>query len=202
MRKFIYGASGHAKVILDNLLSSNIKIEGVYDDNPNLNVFLNQNFLGVLNQINKEDTFIIGIGDNAIRKKISSKVDSYFNAIHKSTTISNFISLGSGNAVMANAIVNSGSKIGNHCIINTAAVVEHDCVLEDFTHVAPNATLTGAVSIGIGTLVGAGTVVLPGIKIGKWVTIGAGSVVTKDIPDYAVVHGTPARIQKYNEPKY
>ena len=103
---------------------------------------------------------------------------------------------------MANAIVNSGSEVGGSGI-NTAAVIEHDCVLEDFTHVAPNTTLTGGVSVGEGTLVGAGTVVLPGIKIGKWVTVGAGSVVTKDqLPDYAVVHGNPAKIQKYKEPKY
>ena len=84
MKKYIYGASGHAKVILDNLLSSNINIDGVYDDDPNLKAFLNQIFLGTLKQINKEDAFIIGIGDNAIRKKICSKMDSYFNAIHKS----------------------------------------------------------------------------------------------------------------------
>ena len=39
---------------------------------------------------------------------------------------------------------------------------------------------------------------IPGKKIGRWVTIGAGSVVTKDIPDYAVAVGHPARVIKFN----
>ena len=62
-----------AKVILDNLISCNLNVDGVYDDNPNLNGFLNQNFLGPLKHINKEDAFIIGIGDNAIRKRLAQK---------------------------------------------------------------------------------------------------------------------------------
>ena len=52
--------------------------------------------------------------------------------------------------------------------------------------------------IGEGALIGAGSVILPGIKIGKWVTVGAGSVVTKDIPDHTIVIGSPAKILKYN----
>jgi acetyltransferase-like isoleucine patch superfamily enzyme len=44
---------------------------------------------------------------------------------------------------------------------------------------------------------GVGSIILPGVKIGKGVVVGAGAVVTKDVPDYAVVVGSPARIIKY-----
>lgn len=51
--------------------------------------------------------------------------------------------------------------------------------------------LCGNVTVGEGTMVGVGTVVIPGIKIGKWCTIGAGSVVIRDIPDGVTAYGNP-----------
>ena len=54
------------------------------------------------------------------------------------------------------------------------------------------------VFVGEGTHIGINATVIQGIKIGKWATIGAGSVVIKDIPDYAVVVGNPGKIIKYN----
>ena len=52
--------------------------------------------------------------------------------------------------------------------------------------------MCGGVSIGRSTLVGAGTIILPNIKVGDNVVIGAGSLVNKDIPDNTRVFGTPA----------
>ena len=49
-----------------------------------------------------------------------------------------------------------------------------------------------------GASIGAGAVILPGISIGENAMIGAGAVVTKDVPPNAVVYGNPAKIQKYN----
>ena len=53
-----------------------------------------------------------------------------------------------------------------------------------------------AVSIGDGSWLGAGTVVLPGANIGKHVAVGANSVVTGTLPDYCVAVGAPARVIK------
>jgi acetyltransferase-like isoleucine patch superfamily enzyme len=43
---------------------------------------------------------------------------------------------------------------------------------------------------------------LPRIKIGNWATIGAGALVLKDVPDYAVVVGNPGKVLRENERKY
>jgi len=52
------------------------------------------------------------------------------------------------------------------------------------------------VTIGDGSWIGAGSVILPGAKIGKHVAIGANSVVTGEIPDFSVAVGAPARVIK------
>lgn len=57
-------------------------------------------------------------------------------------------------------------------------------------------TRLGLVTIGDNVFIGAGTIVLPGVKIGSNVVIAAGSVVNRDVPDNSVVAGTPARVIK------
>ena len=68
----------------------------------------------------------------------------------------------------------------------------------------PNGTLKSAADWHVGTTlvrygaaIGAGTVVVTGVTIGRWALVGSGSVVTKDVPDHAVVVGNPGRILGY-----
>jgi len=175
---YLFGASGHAKVIIDSLKASGKQISGLFDDNPELKDLLGYKVFGPFDEIRLgDDELIISIGLNHIRKKIVEKLPKnirYGNAIHPSSIISEYASLGEGTVVMQGAVIQSSVSIGKHCIINTAASVDHDCIIEDFVHISPNATLCGAVSVGEGSQVGAGAVVIPGIKIGKWSLVAAG----------------------------
>ena len=56
------------------------------------------------------------------------------------------------------------------------------------------------ISIKKGAWVGADSTILPGVTVGKYAIVGSDSVVTKDVPDYAVVVGNPAKVIKYLEP--
>lgn len=191
---YIYGASGHGKVVLDLLSVLNRKVTSFIDDNIELKSF--QGY-GVLNSIPTNASFIIGIGNNRIRKDIANNKGSIIEAlIHPKSTVANKVILGKGTIVVAGVVINCSSVIGSNCIINTASVVEHDCLIEDFVHISPNSTLCGGVTIGTGTHIGAGAVIIPGVKIGSWCTIGAGTVVINDIPDGATAVGNPARIIK------
>lgn len=201
--KYLFGASGHAKVVLDVIESKNINIDGVFDDNKKEDYFQGLPFLGKLksgNQVLNYGEFIIAIGNNKIRKEIVNNTNAkYFSVCHTNSFISRFSEIGEGTVVMNNATINSEAKIGRHCIINTASIIEHDCVIEDFSHISPNATLTGNVKVGEGTHIGAGAIVIPNTTIGKWCVIGAGAVILKDIPDYSTVVGNPGRIIKINK---
>lgn len=199
--KYLFGASGHCKVIVDVLKSKKIDVASIFDDQP-----LTPTLVGIpvlvaskINASVKGDV-IVSVGNNSIRKKIVGKINSsFFTAIHSRALVSNEATIDEGTVIMAGAIVNSCAKIGKHCIINTGAIVEHDCVINDYVHISPNVSLAGNVFVGEGSHIGIGSCIIQGVKIGKWVTVGAGAVIIKDIPDYAVVVGNPGRIIKYNK---
>lgn len=191
---YLYGASGHAKVIIDILRANQIEINGLVDDNPNVQELLG---ISVLHQSNGLSPFIISIGNNQIRKTIAEQLKTSFGkAIHPSAIISPNSLIDEGTVVMQGAIVQSCATIGKHCIINTGASVDHECVIKDYVHISPHATLCGNVHVGEGSWVAAGSVVLPGVKIGKWSVIGAGSVVAKDIPDGVLAVGNRCKVLK------
>jgi sugar O-acyltransferase (sialic acid O-acetyltransferase NeuD family) len=192
---YLYGASGHAKVIIDILKSQGKDILGLIDDNPSINELLGYK---VYHNLGNLSPLIISIGDNKTRKKIAERLSSicFETAVDASAVLSDTCTIKEGTVVMQGAIIQSCSEIGRHCIINTGASVDHDCKIHDFVHISPNATLCGNVSVGEGTWIGAGAIVIPGMKIGKWCIIGAGSVVTKDIPNHVLAIGNPCKVIK------
>lgn len=99
------------------------------------------------------------------------------------------VALGAGTYVGKGAIVNSAAVVRNMAIINTGATVEHDCVVGDFSHVAVNATLCGAVSLGQASFVGAGATVCQGLSVGDNVVVGANTTVLRSVDDGMKVMG-------------
>ena len=194
---FVYGASGHGKVVREIAEALGYPIDYFVDDNPDIRIV---GTLSVEAEIRGNQTKgILGIGNNQMRKKLANQFSSidFQLLIHPKANISPSAYLGSGTVVMAGATVNASVKIGTHVIVNTNSSVDHDCILEDFVHISPNVALSGGVRIGEGTHVGVGACVVPGIQIGKWVTVGAGSVIINDVPDGATIVGNPGRVLKH-----
>lgn len=187
MKTYLYGASGHGKVIADILEENGLRIEGFIDDNENLHKIMG--YPVITPQKAEEGRYIISIGNNKIRKDIAERYHDFLTAIHPRAIISKHVSLGEGTVVMAGAIINPDTQVGKHCIINTGASVDHDNVIDDYVHVSPHATLCGGVQVGEGTWIGAGTTVKQYVKIGKWCTIGANSTVLHDVPDGVTIYG-------------
>lgn len=192
----LFGASGHAKVIIDIIEAEGNTVKCLYDDYPHCDDI---HGIPVLNASEYfiEDPLIISIGSNRIREMIANRYPlEYTTAVHPSAIISRYVSAGEGTVVMQGVIIQSDVKIGKHCIINTGASIDHECEIGDYVHISPHATLCGNVHVGKGAWIGAGATIIPGIRIGEWANIGAGSVVIRDIPDGVTVAGVPARLFK------
>lgn len=188
---YLYGASGHGKVIKEILEADNQNIDAFIDDNLSLNEYAG---CEVLHSAKGIEPIIVSIGANATRKRVVERLNCRFGvAIHPSAVVSPSAVIGEGTVVMAGVIINAGAVIGRHCIINTGASVDHECVLGDYVHIAPHATLCGQVHVGEGTLMGVGSCAIPCVKIGCWCTVGAGSAVVSDISDGVTVVGVPAK---------
>ena len=190
----LYGAGGHAKVIVDILKLNGYIIGAIFEDYSTVTELLNHKVIHVMDQEIMKMDWIMAIGNNHIRQKIVQNNHLRFTKLaHPRATIDTTVLWGEGTVIMAGAVVNSDAIIGRHVIINTGACVDHDCQIGDFCHIAPNSTLCGSVKVGEGTLVGAGATIIPGVTVGKWCIVGAGSVVIHDINDNQTVVGNPAR---------
>lgn len=120
----------------------------------------------------------------------------YANLIHPSASLSKFVQLGIGNIICWNSLLSVNTKIGNHVSINPGCGIGHDTVIQDYSSLYWNVTLSGNVQINQGCEIGSKAVVIPKKVVGKWSIIGAGAVVTEDIPENSVAVGVPAKTIK------
>lgn len=138
---------------------------------------------------------IIAIANNKIRKNIAEKHTlNYINIIHPMVSKSRFSKLGVGNIILSNTSIDPETVIENHVIINKNNSLGHNVTMKSYTQASPGCNLGG--EINEGTFIGLGGIVLPEIIVGSWSTIGAGTVVTKDIPNNVTAVGVPAKIIK------
>lgn len=200
----VYGAGGHAKVVIDAIEQGGGHADiQVVDDRPELHgqAFFGYPVIGgraaLLGRPAPHPEVIAAIGDNAARLAVSAwlREQGYPLAavVHPTVCLGRGSVVGAGSFLAAGVVVNPDSVLGEAVIVNTGATVDHDCLLADGVHVAPGCHLCGNVSVGRGSLIGVGAVVIPGVRIGADVVVGAGAVVRADVPDGARVAGVPAR---------
>ena len=106
--------------------------------------------------------------------------------------------------------IEGGVVIGDNCKIRPFVFIPTGVVIENDVFIGPNVVFTNDkypkargdwkllhTRVKIGASIGANSVILPGVTIGKRAMVGAGSVVTMDVPDNAVMTGNPAQILRY-----
>ena len=123
--------------------------------------------------------------------------------------------IGENSIVGSYAYIDANVQIGKNCKIQNRALIYDPAVIHDGVFIGPGAILTNdknprsilgsgevkspkdwdkvGVEVLQGAAIGSGAICVAPVKIGKWALVGAGAVVTKDVKDYALVVGNPAR---------
>jgi len=108
-------------------------------------------------------------------------------------------------------LIESDVRLGNNVTVKSGVFLWDGTRIEDNVFIGPNATFTNdlmprskvypdyfsGITVKQGASIGANATLLPGITIGRYAMIGAGAVVTRDVPERAVVVGNPATIIRY-----
>lgn len=118
--------------------------------------------------------------------------------IGRGVTVENQCEIGEFTKIQAEAYITALSKVGDRVFIAPTVSTTNDNFLgrteERFKH-RKGATIKSRARLG------GGCVLLPGVTVGEEAVVGAGSVVTRDVPPYKVAYGTPARVQRDTPPE-
>lgn len=111
------------------------------------------------------------------------------------------IFLGSGSGLGINCFVHGPLHIGDNVMMgpNVTILTHSHCIDRIDIPMGQQGSIEKSVTVGDDVWIGMRVIILPGINIGNGAVIGAGAVVTKDVPDYAIVGGVPARILKFRK---
>lgn len=116
--------------------------------------------------------------------------------------------VGEESNICDHTFLESGVVVGNRVTLKSGVYLWTGTEIEDDVFVGPNATFTNdayprsrayldehpRTIVRRGASIGAGAVILPGIEIGAYAMIGAGAVVTRSVPAFALAYGNPARV--------
>lgn len=142
-----------------------------------------------------------------LRKKSASLFLEYVGNnvnIERHAMITSAMHIGRNSGVGPNARIHGRVEIGENVMMGPDVIIytsNHNFERLDIPMCQQGFGPQKPVTIGDDVWIGGRVTILPGVRIGNGSIIGAGAVVTKNVPNYAIVAGNPARIKKYRDGK-
>jgi sugar O-acyltransferase (sialic acid O-acetyltransferase NeuD family) len=142
---------------------------------------------------------ILAIGSSK-RKRLANilhnKGYQFDTVVHPSALHSRWVRIEEGTIVAPGVVLTCQVEIGQHVIINLHVSIGHDVKIGDYATLSPGAKIMGGAALGREVFVGTNATILENKEIGAGAVIAAGAVVTKDVPEMALVAGMPAVVKK------
>ncbi len=148
------------------------------------------------NYFNKNKKYAVAIGKPNLRYEMMQQFDAlggeFISLISRDAQIGLHSTISDrGVIIMHGNIITNEVSIGEGSLINMRCTLGHFCKIGRYCVLAPG-VFASTSSIGDFSLLGIGVIVKPEVNIGKNVIVGAGAVVTRDVPDNWIVAGNPA----------
>lgn len=154
----------------------------------------------------EELVFVVALGDPGLRERVVAQAESAGlrpapPLIHPTVHVDRHgVSIGDGTIICPGTILTTDIAIGRHVQINVQCSLTHDVRLEDYATLAPGVHVSGRTVLRRSVFMGTGAVTVDGaperpLVIGAGSIVGAGGVVTRDVPPNATVVGVPARVR-------
>jgi sugar O-acyltransferase (sialic acid O-acetyltransferase NeuD family) len=117
----------------------------------------------------------------------------YTSIVSQYAYISTYSHIECGCIINPFAVIMPNARLGKHIIVHSHSTIEHDAIIEDYVNIGPGVSFGGNVHVGEGSYLYTGASIIPKICIGKNSIVGAGSVVTENVPNNVKVVGVPAK---------
>ncbi len=210
----VYGAGGFGREVAYLIEAINTrkkqwKLLGFIDDTKEIKgeIINGYKVLGGIEWFKEREkniNAILAVGSPKSKKIINNKLKKYSNIefpilIHPSINIHNTNTIDEGTIICEGSILTTNIKIGKHVIVNLDCTIGHDAIIEKYSTILPGVNISGNVDIEESVMIGTGSSLIEEIKVGKETIVGAGAVVTKDIPQNAIAVGMPAEKIKDNK---
>lgn len=215
MRKFVFwGGTGHSIALAELLSYSNDKVIAIFDNNRKLRspfedvplFYGKESFDEWLSVHGHEETYFaaaIAGWSNAARldyhEYLKSKGLKPATLVHPSSFVAKNAIVGEACNIMTRATICVRVKLGKSVIVNSGSIIDHETTVDDGVHVSAGVNIGAVCKIGTCSFVGIGATVMSHVTMGRNVFVGAGAVVLGDVPDNAVVFGSPARVHYYRD---